>query len=143
MTLSPQLVRQRIAADLEAISGWSEFTGLPSRFPEFAARPIAHKHFAVDMPSVAIEEGPQKVIGMPLWEDIVVRWSYLIRPADGRDDFDLALIEEQKLVAALRATVGNNGPSCKITGISRTSLADGTYLLGTITATAWHHYPLT
>ena len=141
--LAPQIVRQRIAAKLEAVTGWSEYTGLPSRFAQFAARPIHHKHYSVELASVTIEEGRQKPIGMPLWELVVIRWSYLIRAEDGRGDYDLALTEETKLVQALRDVDGTDGPSCVVTGIARTPISDGTYLLGTITANAWHHYPLT
>lgn len=102
-----------------------------------------HQHFSVELGDVEIEEGRQKAPGMPLWEHVTVRWAYLIRGSDGRDDYDLALVEEAKLVDALRSTVGTDGPSCKITGITRAMVADGTYLLGTVTADAWHHYPLT
>lgn len=143
MSLAPQLVRQRIAAALAALPGWAEFSGVPSRFPAFAARPISHKHFSVGLPGVELAEGRQKAIGMPVSELVVVRWSYLLRASDGRDDYDLALIEEAKLVKALRFAVGDSGPSNTITGIGRAAIADGTYLLGTITAHAWHNYPMT
>ena len=143
MTVAPQVVRQRIATALAAVSGWAEFAGVPSRFPAFAARPISHKHFSVDMPTVDIEEGRQLAIGMPLWEGVIVRWSFLLRASHGRDDYDAALVEEAKLVAALRFTTGDQGPVVRLTGIARAPISDGTYLLGTITANAWHHYPMT
>ena len=140
--ISPETVRQRIAAAVDAVDGWAEFSGLPSQFPQFAARPINHKHFSVDLLDVEIEEDRQKSIGVPVWQRVTVRWSYLIRASDGRDDYDLALIEEAKIVKAIRFAVGTDGPTCKITGIARAPIAEGTYLLGTITANAWHVYLL-
>ena len=142
MALAPQVVRQRIAAALAAVSGWAEFSGVPSRFPAFAARPISHKHFAVDLGAVDLSDDRQKTPGIPVSEEAIVTWSYLLRASDGRDDYDLALTEEVKLATAIRGVTGTEGPVCKITGIQRATLSDGTYMLGTITVSAWHTYPL-
>ena len=143
MALAPQLVRQRIAAALSAVNGWSEYAGVPARFSTMASRPINHKHFAVDMPGVDVSADRQKALGLPVVESIVVHWSYLLRASDGRDDYDLALIEEAKLVKAARFATGADGPTCRVIDIQRAILSEGTYLLGTITLTASHTYPLT
>ena len=102
-----------------------------------------HKHFAVDMPGVDVAADRQKALGLPVVESIVVHWSYLLRASDGRDDYDLALIEEAKLVKAARFATGADGPICRVIDIQRAILSEGTYLLGTITLTASHTYPLT
>ena len=142
LRIDSSIVRTRIAAALEVVPGWSESPVLPMLFPRMAARPQAHMTFAVEMPSVGIPQDDRQRGSVPVESSVVVRWSYRIRPGSQVADYGSALAAESALVAAIRGTVGVEGPDVKIDSIARVQQGDGTFILGTIQATAWHHYPL-
>lgn len=94
-------IRQRIAAAIDAVSGFSQ-----SRFagPLFARDTdhTAHRAFAVEVADTAPQASRQKLaLGARVRTNFIVRWAYRLRADAQVADYDAALTVEAALVAAV------------------------------------------
>lgn len=103
-SLSVSAVRQRIAAALEAVSGWTQSAwaaDLLGRDPKF----IGNRLFSVSSPRTAVQQGQRqrRSEGVVVSSEIIVTWLWQLRLDDQIDSYDEALDAEQELIEALAA----------------------------------------
>ena len=97
--LTVAAARQRLAAALEALSGWGESGYAPSRFGR-DTRQVIHKGFSVEPQTSAplVTDRQRKTAGAVTDTSFVVRFAYSLRADAQVSDYDAALAAEQTLI---------------------------------------------
>lgn len=146
--LSPKAVRQRIAAAVEALSGWREAKAHSyDTFPGESSQ-AAHLGFAVGVPSTTFTSGVESsrvrrgaIEGGLVRTEVRVRWTHRTR-ADGQvDDYDAALDAETTLITTILG-VARTDLHVELEGATRGVAGDGTYMLGEVAVVATHRIAL-
>ena len=150
MSLGVASLRSRIADGLLtalAAAGWSQ-----SRYPADLLgadpRSLAHLSYAVGVTTSApmpLDRQSARGItrGTHALTRVVVRWSHRLRGDAALADYDAALREEQRLIAACLAVDADPELAVRWGGVpSRTVAGDGTYLLGVVDLEVYHRFPL-
>ena len=143
-TLTVAAVRQRVAAALEALSGWDQSTVAYDAFP--ADTDIdQHKSFAVGVPRTevtAVNEGhgrKRASEGGLVRTSVRVRWAHRVRVDGAISDTDDALAAE---AAAIVAVLGISEADLHITLESTDRQVRATWLIGEIAFRADHRIAL-
>lgn len=148
MTLSVATARQRIAASLEALNGWSESRWTGTTWPAQETRE-AHLRFAVVPGDTVYQASIESArgrrpddVGSLVTTTFRVLWVYRLRADAAVADTDLMLAAEDTAVEAILATSRAGGLRLAIVRRSRNTAGDGTYSLGEIEVAALHQVPI-
>ncbi len=142
MALAVATVRQRVAAALEALTGWSESVQTPGRYGK-DAQTIQHQGFSVAVVESRVHsrEGRQRLSQGALMESTVeVQWAYGLAVDDRVADYDAALGAEQTAIQAVLA-ISRADLHIALIGMTRQPMA-AEYVTGTIRFRAIHQYAL-
>jgi len=142
MSIAPQTIRQRISTALDGVAGWSPATVAHGTRPD--VKRFGHKQYTVGVPGGVTRQGKHIVANGAYTETTVaVQWRYKLRPDAHVADYDAALVEEAKLIAAVYALSDRTGlPGLQVTRQDRRVESDGKHLLGDLAFAATHLLPL-
>ncbi len=146
-----ETVRQRVAAALEAVSGWTVSTYLGELWP--VANMLGttpHKRFAVSAPSTSMvgrretELSRNRPGGSAVVTRLSVQWLYRIRADAQVTDYDAALTAEAALAAAAVSDPTGTDVRWILTTLTRTLQSDGeaSFVAGLINIDAFHQLDL-
>lgn len=143
MSLAPHSIRSRVAAAIEAVTGWSESPTVYDRFPD-ATRQVAHLGFAVGVPDTTTlaQDRQRPANGVYAFTVVGVRWTHRLRADAQVADYDAACQAELDMVAAVMGMTRNPGLAPRLRSANRSVVADGTYVLGSAIFDVSHTYPL-
>ncbi len=136
-------IRQRIAAAIATIEGWTESRHPADRLGK-DTKSQAHQAFAVSLPDTTTKDpGHKTAHGVYCKTQVQVRWSYQLRDDAVVSDTDAALTAETALVAAIfTQTDGTGISSLTVDTRRRASTPEGTHLVGEIRLTVAHFLAL-
>lgn len=133
-------VRQRVAALIEALDGYTESRQAPDRHG-LDPQSILHKSFSVAIASSSAlpEQRQRPAEGVMVVSEVVVRVAYRLRGDAAVSDYDEALQGEDTVRIAL-AVPDRTGGLCRLTyqGAARQLTAAGDYLITTLRYQALH-----
>ena len=112
----------------------------------YTAGSLIHEGFAVSVPTTTpIGDRQRTSIGTHVEDQVLVRWSYLLRPTDHWTDYKAALDAEQTLMAACLADDSSMRSGTQITMLDavRNIHQTGEWVLGELTFSARHLLSLT
>jgi len=146
-----ETVRQRVAAALEAVSGWTVSTYLGELWP--VANMLGttpHKRFSVSAPSTEMvgrretELSRNRPGGSAVVTRLAVRWLYRIRADAQVTDYDAALTAERTLATAAVSDPTGTDVRWVLTTLTRTLQSDGeaSFVAGLINIDAFHQLNL-
>lgn len=138
----PSTVRSRIAASLEAVTGWRESTFHPGLFGR-DPQPTMHKAFAVGMPTMALPDAQRQKLteGAYVVSQVDVRTGHRIRADAQVADYAAALDEEALLIKAVVGTSTADGIHFLFDSAARDDSIEG-WTLGTLRFRAIHRIAL-
>lgn len=141
--LSVSAVRQRVAAAVEAISGWTESRHAWASFGRDTDS-LVHHSFSIGTPTTDVlpEQRQRRSEGALVETVVEVSWAHRLRGDAQVSDTDAALAAEAGLITTL---MGVSQADCHIVleGAEREVEGDGTWLVGTVTVRAVHRLALT
>lgn len=138
MTISVSQVRNSIASNVDALSGFREVRMLPDYFGR-AQNSIAHLGFSVDISATNAENERQRTpVGAYVESLIRVRFAYRIRPHDVILDYGNALDKEQEVIAAICARDFNRAIEVRFVRASRRAPDSQEYLISEMEFSALH-----
>jgi hypothetical protein len=137
-----------LAASLEALTGWSESRWTGSAWPSQETRE-GHLRFAV-VPVDTVYPSPIEsargrrpdAVGSFVTTTFRALWLYRLRADAMVADLDAAMAAEDLAVEALLGVSRTGGVRVAIARRSRSTTADGTYLLGEIEVPVIHQVPI-
>ena len=107
----------------------------------YTAGSLIHEGFAVSVPTTTpIGDRQRTSIGTHVEDQVLVRWSYLLRPTDHWTDYKAALDAEQTLIAACMAesTTMRTNTGIRFVSASREVHQTGEWVIGDLLFTATH-----
>ena len=139
--LLPSTIAQRFATALIADDpGFSQANVLAEVYG-FTAGSLIHKGFAVSVPATSPAGDRQRAeAGTHVEDQILVRWSFQIRPTDQWTDYKAALDAEQTLIAACMSSDASMRSKTGIAFISasREVTSEGAWVIGDLQFSALH-----
>lgn len=146
MSINPYEVRQRVAAVVEALSGWKESRWTWAQFPAAEPGQYAHLAFAVGVISTKAR-GPvessatARTVAM-VDSEIGIRWAFITRADSAVSRMDAALQAEDAMVRAVLNCSRAGGLHLSWVESRRQIVGDGTVILGDTLFSAFHQYQL-
>ena len=142
--LAPSEIRQRIAAAIRTLDGWTESRWVYDLYP-LETSSLAHRSYAVGVSSsTPVDRDRQRrAVGVLMSSSVSVRWLHRVRADRQVADYDDALDSELALMAAIAKIDNDPDLSLRLDSIpSRSIVGDGTYLLGELSFIVLHRYSL-
>lgn len=141
MSVSPHIIRDRMAAAAGAVAGWSE----TSPFDLFSDRALRHQTYAVGLSDTTpLSNARQAGIGILSATTVQIVSAFHLR-VDGRiDDYSLALQAEQTFISGLLDNYDETETEAPTLVRVRRAIVDdqSAVVLTTSTFTVTHYYPL-
>jgi hypothetical protein len=142
MWVSPATIRQRVAAALAGLSGWSES---PVDFDVYTLRnydSLQHRGFAVGIPSTTTSDTRQRGKALSTTQ-VVVRWGYRIVTDGQVAAGDAATTDELAAIAAIRTMDESEVGRPRLESITRRTSGEPVAMrLTEATFSVDHFYPL-
>jgi len=143
--LTVAAVRQRVAAALEAESGWTESRFAPPLFG-LDVDQLLHHSFSVEVPStspIAADRRQRVTAGVVVDTPALVRFAHQLRGDNQVADYDAALTAEHTLIKTVLGIARTDLHLTLAAVAGRLVHPSGTVFLGTVRFTAKHRLALT
>ena len=139
--LAVAAIRQRVAAALEAVAGWTESRFAPARFGRDANQ-LVHRSFSVEPSAPATplsaDRRQRRSRGVEMVSPLVVRYAHRLRADAQVSDYDAALADEAVVV---KTVLGVSRTDLHLTldaVVAREVSPDGAWYLGALRFNAIH-----